>query len=386
MEPVIPMPDTHPAAANDGGTAGHWTRREIEQQPATLAATQRLLQDRRTEIEAFIAPLLARPDLRIILTGAGTSAFIGECLAPWLSRLLQRSVEAIATTDIVSAPHFHLRREAPTLLVSFGRSGSSPESVAAVELVDEQVAEAFHLIVTCNEEGALARRTTANTHVLVLPEATHDRGFAMTSSFTAMMLAALSVLSGVVALDNRVTAIATAVGDMLERSRAVAAELAARDFKRVVYLGSGVFKGLAREAALKLMELSDGAVVTCFDTPLGFRHGPKTIIDADTLAVIFISNDPLTRLYDLDIVDELRADGKCGAVIVISAGADDRADLAVQGMVGAEDVDLLFPFIVPAQLFGFHLSLALGLTPDRPNASGTVNRVVQGVRIHAVPA
>ncbi len=73
-----------------------------------------------------------------------------------------------------------------------------------------------------------------------------------------------------------------------------------------------------REAALKLMELSDGALVTAFDTALGFRHGPKTIINAETLAVVFVSNDPLTRLYDLDIAEELRSDGHSGAVVTIS--------------------------------------------------------------------
>jgi len=131
------------------------------------------------------------------------------------------------------------------------------------------------------------------------------------------------------------------------------------------------------------MELSDGAVVTAFDTAMGFRHGPKTIINADTLAVVFVSNDPLTRRYDLDIVEELRRDGRCGALTVISAQPGDGADITIAGMAEAADADLLFPFIVPAQMFGLHVSLALGLTPDRPNASGTVNRVVQGVRIHA---
>ncbi|MGK6321178.1 SIS domain-containing protein [Sphingomonas sp. DT-204] len=380
------MPDTLLAPDADGSDPAPWTRREIEQQPETLRATQAMLRARQAEIEGFVAPLLARPELRIVLTGAGTSAFIGECLAPWLSNLLGRPVEAIATTDIVSAPALHLRRDAPTLLVSFGRSGSSPESIAAVDLVDATVAEAHHLVVTCNPDGELGRRTSANTHVVALPEATHDRGFAMTSSFSAMTLAALSILGGIVALDARVPAIAAAVEDVLARSEPVVADLAARGFKRVVYLGSGVFKGLAREAALKLMELSDGAVVTAFDTALGFRHGPKTIINGETLAVVFVSNDPLTRLYDLDIVEELRGDGRCGAVITVSARPEDGADITVAGMAEAVDADLLFPFIVPAQLFGLHVSLALGLAPDRPNASGTVNRVVQGVRIHALPA
>lgn len=380
------MPDTLLAPDKKERGAVPWTRREIEQQPDTLRATQALLRARQTEIEAFVAPLLARPGLRIVLTGAGTSAFIGECLAPWLSKLLGRAVEAIATTDIVSAPTLHLRRDVPTLLISFGRSGSSPESVAAVDLVDAAVAEAYHLIVTCNADGALAQRISANAHVVVLPEATHDRGFAMTSSFSAMMLAALSILGGIEAIDARVPALAAAVDDVIARSEPVVADLAARGFERVVYLGSGVFKGLAREAALKLMELSDGAIVTAFDTAMGFRHGPKTIVNARTLAVVFVSNDPLTRRYDLDIVEELRGDGRCGAVVVISAQAADDTQITPAGMTDAADADLLFPFIVPAQLFGLHVSLALGLAPDRPNASGTVNRVVQGVRIHAARA
>jgi tagatose-6-phosphate ketose/aldose isomerase len=380
MEPAFPMPDTLLAVEADDTS---WTRREIEQQPATLRATQALLRAHQAEIEAFGAPLLARPDLRIVLTGAGTSAFIGECLAPWLSDVLGRPVEAIATTDIVSAPSLYLRADAPTLLVSFGRSGSSPESVAAVDLVDAVVAEAHHLVITCNADGELAKRAGGNTHVVVLPEATHDRSFAMTSSFSAMMLAALSILGGVEALDARVPAIAAAVEGVLAQCEPLVADLATRGLKRVVYLGSGVFKGLAREAALKLMELSDGAVVTAFDTAMGFRHGPKTIINAETLAVVFVSNDPLTRRYDLDIVEELRRDGHCGALAVISAQPGDGADITIAGMGDAADADLLFPFIVPAQLFGLHVSLALGLTPDRPNASGTVNRVVQGVRIYA---
>lgn len=379
------MPDALLVPGTPGNDAEPWTRREIAQQPETLRATQAILSANKAAIEAFTGPLLANPYTRIVLTGAGTSAFIGECLAPWLSGLLGRSVEAIATTDIVSSPALYLRREVPTLLVSFGRSGSSPESVAAVDLVDAHVDRAYHLVITCNAEGELARRNGGNTHVVVLPEATHDRGFAMTSSFSAMMFAALSILSGIAALDGRIEAIASAVAATHAQSGPVVETLAARGFKRVVYLGSGPFKGLAREAALKLMELSDGAVVTAFDTALGFRHGPKTIIDGETLAVVFVSNDPLTRLYDLDIIAELKADGHSGAVVVISANPDDHADISVPGLLGAADADLLFPFIVPAQLFGLAVSIELGLTPDRPNASGTVNRVVQGVRIHAQP-
>ena len=379
------MPDTLVASVQPATSDDSWTRREILQQPATLRATQAILSATRDAIDAFLAPLRATPDLRIMLCGAGTSAFIGECLAPWLTATLGRPVDAVATTDIVGAPQLYLDPKRPTLMVSFGRSGNSPESIAAVDLADARLT-VHHLVITCNAEGALAQRAGPTGYVVLLPEETHDRAFAMTSSFSAMMLAALSIFTGVAAMAARVEAIAAAVATTLAQADGIAATLAARDFDRVVYLGSGVFQGLAREAALKLLELTDGAIPTAFDSALGFRHGPKTIVTPRTLVVVFVSNDPLTRLYDLDIIAELRADGHCSAVLAISAQGGEGDALVVHGAATLDDADLLFPYIVPAQLFGLYCALRLGRTPDKPNASGTVNRVVQGVRIHTPAA
>ena len=376
------MTETLVAAKSPDAQPDSWTRREILQQPATLRATQAVLEAGRAGIEAFLTPLLAMPDLRIMLCGAGTSAFIGECLAPWLTASLGRPVEAVATTDIVGAPHLFLSATRPTLMVSFGRSGNSPESIAAVELADKSGAPIHHLLITCNAEGALSRRASGNSHVVVLPEATHDRAFAMTSSFSAMLLAALSIFTGIGAMHDRVEAIADTVAAMLAQSEDVVAGLAARGFERVVYLGSGIFQGLARESALKLLELTDGAVPTMFDSSLGFRHGPKTIVTAGTLIMVFVSNDSLTRLYDLDMIEELRTDAHRGTVIAVTTQPTGGAELLVPGAVAFSDVDMLFSFVVPAQLFGLHYALHLGRTPDQPNATGTVNRVVQGVHIH----
>ncbi len=127
-----------------------------------------------------------------MLTGAGTSAYVGQCLAPALTAALGRRVEAIATTDLVAGADSYLAADTPTLLVSFARSGNSPESTAAVEIVQAHVRRCAHLVVTCNAQGALnlRARTLANAHAIVLPAATNDRGFAMTSSFSGMLLAA----------------------------------------------------------------------------------------------------------------------------------------------------------------------------------------------------
>jgi len=373
-----------PKAAADG--AEPWTRREIFQQAATLRATQALLASERSSIETFLGPLLAKPDLRIVLAGAGTSAFIGECLAATLAQATGRRVDAVPTTDMVSAPKLYLEARTPTLLVSFGRSGNSPESIAAIDLADARVADVHHLIITCNADGALAKRRGDDACVVVLPEATHDRGFAMTSSFSAMTYAALAIFSGIAAFGDRNERIAQAVEAVLADTETAMATLATRGFERVVYLGSGPFQGLAREAALKLLELTDGGLVTMHDSTLGFRHGPKTIVNDRTLVVAFLSNDPLTRAYDLDLIAELRADKVAGAVLAVSAQDIAGETFRVYGLDTAADSDLLFPYIVPAQLFALHASLNRGLTPDTPNKAGTVSRVVKGVRIHSTGA
>jgi len=365
-----------------------WTAREIAQQPAMLRETFATLSARETEVRKFVRPLLENPETRTILTGAGTSAFIGECLAPYLAARLVGRVEAIATTDLVSAPYFYFEPQVPTLLVSFARSGNSPESVAAVELADRCVGLAYHLAVTCNPQGELADQLghSGNGLTVLLPEATNDRSFAMTSSFSCMMMAALVELAGVDGMQARIDRIAESAAGVIAGQADAMRMLAARRHERVVYLGSHIFRGLAREAALKLLELTDGQMVATYDSPMGFRHGPKAIVNARTLVAIFLSNDDYTRQYDLDLLEEIQRDGRAGGLLAICAHDRDVPAgierVVVPGMRDAEDVDLLVPYIVAPQMFAFEQSLARGITPDSPNPSGTVNRVVQGVRIH----
>ncbi|MEN5062203.1 SIS domain-containing protein [Luteimonas sp. TWI1416] len=385
----MPSPDLLGLPEPDLAASGAlWTAREIEQQPRMLLRTQALVAGMAEQLAAFIAPVSGDPTARVILTGAGTSAYIGECLAPWLDRSLAARVDAVPTTDLVSAPRLYLDPARPLLLVSFGRSGNSPESVAAVELAEALVADLRHLVVTCNADGALGRVAVQRSMTLLLPPETHDVSFAMTSSFSCMMLAtlaALAALGGPHALETRVHAMASATEAVLQQARGLTQELALCGFERVVYLGSALFKGLAREAALKLGELSNGAIATCFESPMGFRHGPKTFVTARTLVVVFVSNDPLTRRYDLDLLDELRGDGVAARVIEVTAAdphGPARDAVHVPRLAHAHDLDLLWPYVAVAQLFAFHASRALGVRPDSPNAQGTVNRVVEGVRLY----
>jgi tagatose-6-phosphate ketose/aldose isomerase len=293
---------------------------------------------------------------------------------------LRRSVESIATTDIVSGPDQQLQRDVPTLLVSFARSGNSPESVATVDLAERRVTNVHHLIITCNPDGALAKRASQlrSARVLVLPDATNDRSFAMTSSFSSMLLVA-GLIFGVIR-DQSVPALCRAADLLLPKAWSLAQRLVTREFQRVIYLGSNELSGLASEAALKLLELTDGQVVALAESTLGFRHGPKTIINNRSLVVLMLSNDAYARAYDQDLLGELRRDARAGEVLALSAREGEPVH--VEGVTEANDLELALLYVIVAQTFAMTQSLALGLTPDRPNAAGVVNRVVQGVTIH----
>lgn len=363
-----------------------WTAREIAHQPRLWQEIEQLVRSDSAGLSTFLEPLLRMPDLHIVLTGAGTSAFIGECLAPALMKRRGGWVGAVSTTDLVSGPDSYLTPDAPTLLVSFARSGNSPESVAALELAQQSVSRCHHLIITCNREGALYRLGSGmrNARVLLLPEETDDRGFAMTSSFSGMLLAAALTFQLPLAQQAGTTKAVTLelLGSWLPRLQSLVAER----FERIVYLGASELKGLAREASLKMLELTDGKIVSIAETPLGFRHGPKTIVNGRTLVVVLLSNDSYTRQYDRDLLAELRADKIAGRVLALSArhggSTGHPDDVLIPGLAGTSDLGLCLPYALFAQSLALMQSLALGIRPDTPNAAGAVSRVVRGVSIY----
>lgn len=366
-----------------------WTVEEIRQQPVCWRKALQLIHQQRQAIDTFLAPLLAQADLRVILTGAGSSAFIGEAIAPWLNCHCPVSVRAVASTDLVSTPMYHFEADHPLLLISFARSGNSPESIAAVQLANQCVSRCYHLIISCNEKGNLHQFASQQKHglSLLLPAETNDRGFAMTSSASTMMLSCLAALAGDQFNESRFAAVIQSARSIIEShgdfQHSLLGDIAC---KRVVCLGSGGLYGLAREAALKVLELTAGKLAAFYDTPMGFRHGPKSIVDGTTMVVMFISADPYTRRYDLDLLAELRRDKQALRVVALAGqpAADIESGIHCYLPAASEfnDTELGFCYLIYAQIFALCESLKAGITPDTPSASGTVNRVVKGVIIH----
>ncbi|GAB3346859.1 SIS domain-containing protein [Lysobacter tyrosinilyticus] len=380
---ATPLPDL--AAWQQRG--GRDTAEEIAQQPTLWGELAHALEQAREGLDEFLGEWLHQPDHRVILTGAGSSGFIAEMVADQINAFWPAEVRAIHTTTLLTHPALYLERDRPTLLVSFARSGSSPESVAAVELVRASVTTTRFLDITCNNDGELARRGhgRADTFTLLMPPASCDRAFAMTSSLTCMQLAALAAFdtSAWPQRLERLRTLATLARQAHTQWQSAVATLAQRAYSRVIYLGSGPLEALAREAALKVLELTAGRVPALANTPLGFRHGPKSLLDTDTLVVMLRSAQPLARLYEQDLLEELRRDGVAGQVLSVGpqAGDDASGDFTLPAPE-LPDAWLAPVWLVMPQLYALNRSAALGLTPDNPFPDGTVNRVVKGVTIH----
>lgn len=365
---------------------GIHTAKEISHQPHLWRALADILEHQYDAVSAFLNPLLEKPELRIILTGAGTSAFVGDAATPFIQKGLNFQVESIPTTDIVSNPDQYLDVSRPTLLVSFARSGNSPESVAAVALIDQLVPNCHHLFITCNGDGALARHAEQvnNAYCMLMPEGSNDSSFAMTSSFSCMLMSTLTLFGGQTLAQWReqIAATATLCESKTNQWQQAIKQLAAQPYERLIVLGSGGFAGLAREASLKSLELSAGKVMTSFDSSLGFRHGPKFSINDKALVIQLLSSDPYTRRYDLDLFNEIRGDQQTLSHIAITEAPLNQEGVFELGQLGLGDPWLCFPYILFCQMLAFEKSLQLGFGPDNPCPTGEVNRVVQGVVIH----
>lgn len=372
----------------------YWTSKEIYQQPETWLKTFNQIKNEENEINSLINKVISQPDYDIILTGAGTSEFVGNSIFPYLSPLNNFKVKSFGTTDIVACPECYISRTKPTLLISFGRSGNSPESVAAVEAANTVCENIYHLFVTCNRDGALSKYAESNNncYAINLTPETHDQSFAMTSSYSNMYLA--TILSF---LTDRLDEIEPIIKEISSNTKifhqnayqSIIEKIVNEfDFERIVYLGSNCLKGVSQESALKLCELTAGKIMTTFDTTMGFRHGPKSVVCPGSLEVVYLSDDPYTRKYDIDIVKEMAPERDGNKILVVSSCEDEEVKKYCDYFISFDNkekyhnVFLGLEYINVAQTVALLKSIKMGIKPDTPCPSGKVNRVVQGVIIY----
>ena len=379
-----------------GATA---TAREIAQQgdcwekiPALLATTNPAL---KTRLHAALHDARAT----IAFSGAGTSAYVGDILAPAIQRYSRAHSLATASTDLVAQPAGKLPRDAHGFLFAFARSGNSPESVASLEKAATIAPELVPVAVTCNDRGALAEHCrNGHGYCCQMPPETHDESFVMTSSFSTMTLFTAALCREALDLPPPdFTALAVAQRHARDTYYTSPALDALARAARIIYLGSDALYGAARESALKILEMTAGKIPTMAETTLGFRHGPKSLINNETAVCFFISSDPYSQQYDRDLALEVLGDGNAAYVHIYAPAAflarypeiaASRAHVTAfdAALDGQDDAALAPLYVQYAQMTGLRCALDAGISPDNPSPDGSVNRVVKGVTVYPYPA
>lgn len=365
------------------------TANEISAQPKLWLKIYNQISRDKGYISSFFDDILPGVD-RIILTGAGTSAFIGLSLHGVFSRAFKIHTDSVATTDLVTHPKDYFFDDEVIMLVSFARSGNSPESIAALALADKLCKKCIHLFITCDANGDLAKyRTKSQKLVILLPPEANDLSLAMTGSYSGMLLCGhlIAGLKKIESFAPQINLLYQYGIKIIDEYASKLKEIASLDFDRVIFLGSGPFYGTATESHLKLQELTDGNIICKNESYLGFRHGPKAVTNERTILVFIFSNDPYAHQYEKDLVQSMRKGKRPFYTIAISEEPvkGHCFDLEIKLAVSPDHLDeelLTVCDIIPAQLLGFYKSLALELKPDSPSNSGAISRVVQGVNIY----
>ena len=371
------------------------TSAEIAHQPRLWNCLGTMLLEKKNIISAFMEKILNIDKIRIIFTGAGSSAFIGDALSILVAKSAGIKAESIHSTDIVSAPKSFLFADVPTLLISFARSGKSPESMGAVKHARAVIKDLYELAIVCNDTSDLFNLTLESdkSMILVMPEGSNDKGFAMTSSVTCMLLTGFALFHAdkINELAQDISMLSNNVASSGIKFTAAALQWAKTDFDRIVYLSCGFLKHIAHEASLKMMELTNGIVNGSFETATGFRHGPKSVIKDKTITVHMISSDHFTAKYDIDLLAEVSGQQKGNKIITICgddeaervAGAGDEIITVGAGgyKIGGE-ICAGIHMLVFCQMLAMFKSISLGICVDNPAPSGEVNRVVKGVNIY----
>lgn len=357
------------------------TLKEIYQQPEMWKKTFEIIKEQKEKIYNFIN--FSEKKIRVIFTGGGTSNYIGDVIANYLNKTSYGKFEfySYPSPSIMSNPKDYLIDE-PTLLVNFARSGNSPESLASVNLANQLISDIRHLFITCSKDGNLAKdaKNEKNALAVILDDRTNDKGFAMTSSATSMLLAALiifdknfneSILEEIIKLGNK----SLSYDEIIEN-------IVKEDFNRVVYLGSGALSYMTTEASLKILELTAGKIATLHDSSAGFRHGPKSFLDEKTIVFNYISNDDYTAKYDIDIINEMKSEKIVKKLVGIGSSRFKESNLSFNIENNIPDAYLSIVYLILGQLFAYKTAIKIDNDVDNPSESGTVNRVVKGVIVH----
>jgi tagatose-6-phosphate ketose/aldose isomerase len=372
------------------------TPREIAQQPDTWGKTFELFRGQRDSIRNFLASVgvtgAGASQVIVYLVGAGTSDYTGRAISYLLRENWQCEVIPVPSTDLLTQMDQVILPGRKYLWISFSRSGDSSEGVAVLEKARQRFPEIYHIVISCNPNGRMLKDSAGDPKTLgicMIDEA-NDRGLAMTSSFSNMVIFGhcMAHIRDIDAYGPILRKLVAAGKSLLPRAADCAKSLAKQGYKKAFFVGSGPLRAVAKESALKVLEMTAGKTLTMTESALGLRHGPMAALDDQSLFICFLSGDKRAQGYERDLLREI-GEKKIARRRVVVAGSELARDsyaedyLAPAGVSGIADeyrapVDVMF-----GQLLGLFSSIQWKLMPDSPSPGGVITRVVEKVNIYS---
>jgi glutamine---fructose-6-phosphate transaminase (isomerizing) len=303
-----------------------------------------------------------------LFVGCGTSFYLAEAVATSWTILTGQPARALPASELLLFPHVAQLSAKDLQVVVISRSGRTSEAVRVAELLRQKYSLST-VGVTCASDSELAKAC----ELTLVFRAADEKSMVMTRSFTSMLLALLYLAAPhSVELTSGFEAAAAALASRIAAfSDRVESFVSKHSFADYIYLAQGPFFSIAREAALKITEMSC-SYAQSYHT-LEFRHGPKSIVAPQTCITFFLSESGMQQ--ESEVLTEMKELG--GTIIAICNRATESvrrsADLLFEVEADVPEIALLAPFIVPAQLLGFHTGVKKGFNPDQPK---NLSRVV----------
>ena len=336
------------------------TLQEILSQPEVWRASLRELQ-KNGSLQTILAETCSCTEW--LFLGCGTSFYLAEAAAASWTLLTGQRARALPASEPLLFPELTLARSAGLQAVVISRSGRTSEALRVANLLSRE----YHvptLGVTCASGSPLEEECDRT----ILISAADEKSTVMTRSFTSMLLA-LQHLAGCKTPEKSFPASLEAMADHFSlQIRPLAGRIEAfvdeHAFADYVFLGQGPFHGIAREASLKVTEMSC-SYSQVYHT-LEFRHGPKAIVGPDTCLTFFLSESG--DQAETEVLSEMKELG--GVTIAICNHASDAvrrsSNFVFELGLAAPELATLAPLVVPAQLLGFYTGIKKGLNPDHP--------------------
>ena len=305
-----------------------------------------------------------------IFVGCGTSFYLAESAALTWIALTGQPAQAFPGSEILINPYL-IRAEGDSLqAVVISRSGKTSEAVRAAAVLKRDL-NIPTIGITCAENSPLQQTCD---DILVL-RAADEKSTVMTRSFTSMLLTLQFLAAwraGNTTFREHLAAMSAQFQPrIVSLSAQIEAFAASHSFTDYVFLGQGAFHGIAREAALKVMEMS--CSYSQFFHALEFRHGPKAIVSPETCLTFFLSDSGYSA--EAEVLCEMKNLGGVNIAVCNRATESVRraSDLLIELNFAGHELALLAPSIVISQLLGFFTGIGKGSNPDAPK---NLSRVV----------